>query len=116
MYKREKKKMAQIIKHSEFNGKSPDMARKSRSSQAGLRLSISRVEKLVKAVVGSSLRVSDVVHIYLTAVLEKSLAMVLEKAAVATQWSRRKVVGPQSVQKALLDNPELRCLIQLNLR
>jgi histone H3/H4 len=99
-----------------IGGKSPDLARKSRSSQAGLKLSISRVEKLVKAAVGSSLRVRDIVHIYLAAVLEKSLAMVFEKAAVATQWSRRKVVGPQSVQKALRDNPEFRGLIQLNLR
>jgi histone H3/H4 len=91
-----------------------DLAGKSRSSQAGLRISISRVEKLVKAAVGPSLRVSDAVHVYLAGALEKTLAIVFDKAAVVAQHNRRKVVNIHSVQKALRENTHLQELLRLD--
>jgi histone H3/H4 len=89
------------------------LARKSRSSQAGVKLSVSRIEKLIRARVGPSLRVSDEVSVYLAGALEKSLRMLFEKALLETRLDRRKVVTAKNVQKAVVDNPHFGRLYSL---
>lgn len=79
---------------------SKDVSKKSRSGRAQLVLPISRIEAHMRRVAAKSLRLSDDVGVFTTALAEMAASDVLDLAGTLTKEDGKKIVSPGHVQAA----------------
>ena len=80
--------------------RSEDVSKKSRSGRAQLVLPISRIEAHMRRVAAKSLRLSDDVGVFTTALAEMAASDVLDLAGTLTKEDGKKIVSPGHVQAA----------------
>ncbi|XP_055249787.1 histone H2A-Bbd type 1-like [Moschus berezovskii] len=83
----------------------------SRSTRAELQFPVSRVDRLLRERQGS-LRLSSETPVFLTAVLEYLTANILDLAGQEAGINHRVRISPEHVQRALMNNENLRRLFQ----
>uniref|UniRef100_A0A8C6DSU6 Histone H2A n=1 Tax=Moschus moschiferus TaxID=68415 RepID=A0A8C6DSU6_MOSMO len=79
--------------------------------RAKLQFPVSRVDRLLRGRQGS-LRLSSETPVFLTAVLEYLTANILDLAGQEAGINHRVRISPEHVQRALMNNENLRCLFQ----
>ena len=94
-------------------GRTYNLRRRSRSSQAGLVFSVSRVSRILRKGRYAP-RVGGGAPVYLAAVLEYLTAEVLEEAGTCARNLRRKNIRPKDLTMAIRNDAELNALIMKN--
>ena len=82
----------------------------STASKAGLQLSVSRTEYLLRR--HTSLRIGETAPIYLAAVLEYVVVEILELAGIRAKDSKMKTIMPRHVKDAVVEDEELHRLMR----
>ncbi|KAG5193497.1 histone H2A-Bbd type 1 [Ovis aries] len=83
----------------------------SRSTRAELQFPVSRVDRLLREGQGAH-RLSSATPVFLTAVLEYLMANILDLAGQEAGANHRVRISPEHVQRALINNENLRHLFQ----